>query len=97
MANKTNTLPTLALIEQGNRLANSGQLQEAIQIYETARRTNPGNVDVYYLIGSAYHRSGEITKAREAYRQCTSGVYAAVAANHVKKLEKKHGRTKQDD
>jgi hypothetical protein len=97
VTNKSNTLPTLSLIEQGNRLANRGQLQDAIQVYETARRTNPGNVDVYYLLGLAYDLSGEGTKALEAYRQCTSGVYAAVAANHVKKLGKKHGRTKQDD
>lgn len=94
---KSNTMPTLALIEHGNRLANTGQLRDAIQVYEKARRASPENEDVYYLLGSAYHRSGEITKALEAYRQCTSGVYAAVASNHVKKLAKKHGKTKQDD
>lgn len=93
---KPNTLSTFSLIEHGNRLANTGQLQEAIQVYEKARRANPGNVDVYYLLGSAYHRSGELTKAFEAYRQCTSGVYAAVAANHVKKLAKKHGKPKKE-
>ncbi len=75
--------------EQGNRLASAGQFQEAIQLYEKARRANPGNADVYYLIGSAYHRSGDLTNALEAYRKCTSGNYASVAANHVKNLEKK--------
>ncbi|MBI1762963.1 MAG: tetratricopeptide repeat protein [Acidobacteria bacterium] len=83
----------LALIEQGNRLAGAGQLQDAIQAYEKARHANPGNTDVYYLLGSAYQRSGALAKALEAYRQCTSGNYAAVAANHVKNLEKKLSRT----
>lgn len=92
----SNTMPTLALIAHGNRLANTERFQDAIQVYEKARRASPGNVDVYYLLGSAYHRSGEITKALEAYRQCTSGVYAAVAANHVKKLAKKHGKRKKE-
>ena len=85
--------PKLSLLEQGNRLASSGQLQEAIQTYEKARRANPGNADVYYLLGSAYHRTGDLAKALEAYRQCTSGNYAGVAANHVRNLEKKLSKT----
>ena len=81
-------------VEQGNRLASAGQFQEAIQLYEKAHRAKPGDLDVYYLIGSAYHRSGELANALEAYRKCMSGNYASVAANHVKTLEKKLGKTK---
>ncbi len=81
-------------MEQGNRLASAGQFQEAIQMYEKARRANPGNADVYYLIGSAYHRSGDLANALEAYRKCTSGNYASVAANHVKNLGKKLSKAK---
>jgi hypothetical protein len=54
-------------------------------------------LDVYYLLASAYHRSGKLTKALEAYRHCTSGNYAAEAANHVKKLRKKQRKTQQND
>jgi hypothetical protein len=83
-----------SLIEQGNRLASAGQFQAALQAYEKAQRANPGNADVYYLIGSAYHRSGDLANALEAYRKCTSGSYSAVAANHVKNLEKKLGKNR---
>ena len=83
-----------AWIEQGNRLASAGKFQEALQLYEKARRANPGNLDVYYLIGSAYHRSGDLANALEAYRKCTSGNYTSVAANHVKSLEKKLSKAK---
>jgi hypothetical protein len=83
-----------SLIEQGNRFAGAGQFQDAIRAYDKARRVSPGNADVYYLIGSAYHRSGDLTNALEAYRKCTSGNYASVAANHVKNLEKKISKAK---
>ncbi len=93
LAARNQPAPSLSLIEQGHQLLSAGQWQEAIQLYEKARRANPGNADVYYLLGSAYQRSGELAKALEAYRQCTSGNYAAVAANHVKNLEKKLSKT----
>ena len=89
-AEKAEPIPQPAsLIEQGNRLAGAGQFQEALQAYEKARRASPGNGDIHYLIGSAYHRSGDLANALESYRKCASGNYAAVAANHVKNLEKK--------
>lgn len=84
----------LSLIEKGNRWLNAGEFQEAIHAFKKAQRANPDNTDVYYLLGLAYQQAGDLSKALEAYRRCTSGSYAKVAANHVKNLEKKRGPAK---
>ncbi|MFN0083961.1 MAG: tetratricopeptide repeat protein [Blastocatellia bacterium] len=70
----------------------AGRNQEALREFEQARRLAPGNIDIFYLIGTAYHQMGRYDEALEAYRKCTSGVYASVAQNHVKRLEKKGGK-----
>ncbi|MDX2033195.1 MAG: tetratricopeptide repeat protein [Blastocatellia bacterium] len=67
----------------------AGRNQEALNEFEQARRLAPGNVDLFYLIGTAYNQMGRYDEALAAYRQCTSGVYASVAQNHVKRLEGK--------
>ena len=54
-----------------------------------AQRLAPDNVNLYYLLGTAYQQAGNLPEALAAYRKCTSGDYAAVSRNHVKKLEKK--------
>lgn len=71
---------------------NSGRYQEALQEYEYVRKLDPGNKDVYYLIGSTYQRLNQLQQALDAYRQCTSGTYVGVAQSAVKNLEKKVGK-----
>jgi Flp pilus assembly protein TadD len=80
-------------LKQGNEYLSAGRYQEALREYEQVRRLDPANKDVFYLIGQAYHQSGQLELALPAYRQCTSGPYAAIAQQHVKKLEKKFGRS----
>lgn len=67
----------------------AGRNPEALREFEQARRLAPGNVDLFYLIGTAYQQMGRYSEALAAYRQCTSGVYANVAQNHVQRLEGK--------
>jgi uncharacterized Zn finger protein (UPF0148 family) len=75
-------------LKQGITYLNSGRHQEALRDFEYVRQLDPGNKDVYYLIGQAYQRMNSLKQALEAYRQCTSGVYASVSQSAVKKLEK---------
>jgi predicted Zn-dependent protease len=77
---------------QGITYMNSGRYQEALREYEYVKKLDPGNKDVYYLIGQTYHKMNQLGQALEAYRQCTSGQYASVAQDAVKKLEKKVGK-----
>jgi len=80
-------------VSQGVTYMNAGRYQEALQEFEYVKKLDPGNKSVYYLIGQTYHKMNQLDRALEAYRQCTSGVYASVAQSNVKMLEKKLGRT----
>ncbi|HEY6400596.1 MAG TPA: hypothetical protein VI479_04260 [Blastocatellia bacterium] len=75
--------------KQGADYLNKRLYQEALREFDFVRKLDPGNKDVYYLIGSAYNGMNQLERALEAYRQCTSGTYVIVAQNAVKNLEKK--------
>jgi uncharacterized Zn finger protein (UPF0148 family) len=82
-------------LNQGISYLTSSRYQEALQEFEQAKRLDPGNKNVYYLIGQAYQKMNQLERALEAYRQCTSGHYASPAQNHVKILEKKVGKVSE--
>jgi len=77
---------------QGKTFLTQRRYQEAVAEFERVKNLNPANKDVYYLIGLAYEGMSQLERALEAYRQCTSGDYASVSRNAVKKLEKKVGK-----
>lgn len=79
-------------LKQGMTYLNADRFQEALREFEYVKKVDPGNKDVYYLIGRAYQGMNQPGQALEAYRQCASGVYAPVAQDAVKKLEKKIGK-----
>src|SRR4030095_2150584 len=79
-------------LNQGKTFLNQHRYQEALAEFERVKNLNPANKDVYYLIGSAYHGMNQLERALEAYRQCTSGDYASVSQDAVKRLEKKVGK-----
>jgi Flp pilus assembly protein TadD len=82
-------------LKQGVTYLNSGRHQEALRDFEYVRQLDPGNKDVYYLIGQAYQRMNLLKQALEAYRQCTSGVYVSVSQSAVKNLEKRVGKVNE--
>ena len=77
---------------QGIKYMESGRHQDALQEFESVKKLDPGNKDVYYLIGRTYQQMNQLERALEAYRQCTSGDYASVSQGHVKNLEKRVGK-----
>jgi uncharacterized Zn finger protein (UPF0148 family) len=77
---------------QGKTFLNQRRYQEALAEFDRVKNLDPSNKDVYYLIGSAYHGMNQLEQALEAYRQCTSGDYASVSRDAVKKIEKKVGK-----
>ncbi|HEV2666440.1 MAG TPA: tetratricopeptide repeat protein [Blastocatellia bacterium] len=79
-------------INQGMTYLNAGRFNEALQAFESVKKLDPGNKNVYYLIGQAYYKMNQLERALEAYRQCTSGHYASVAQSNAKTLEKKVGK-----
>jgi len=79
-------------LNQGKTFYNERRYQEALGEFERVKKLDPANKDVYYLIGSAYHGMNQLERALEAYRQCTSGDYASVSRDAVKRLEKKVGK-----
>jgi tetratricopeptide (TPR) repeat protein len=94
-AKPTPTPPEISAAEhkrQGIDHMNGGRYPEALREYEYVRKLDPGNKDVYYLMGSTYQRMNQLEQAIQAYRQCTSGDYVAVSQSAVKNLEKKIGK-----
>lgn len=79
-------------LTQGMTYLSAGRYQEALREFEQVKKLDPGNKNVYYLIGQTYHRMNQLQQALEAYRQCTSGFYASVAQSNAKMLEKKVGK-----
>jgi uncharacterized Zn finger protein (UPF0148 family)/Flp pilus assembly protein TadD len=79
-------------LKQGIAYMSAGQYQEALRELESVKKLDPGNKDVYYVIGLTYQKMNQLGQALEAYRQCTSGVYASVSRSAAKNLEKKVGK-----
>ncbi|HEY7182357.1 MAG TPA: hypothetical protein VIC84_13100 [Blastocatellia bacterium] len=86
------TISAQQSLDQGNTYLNTGRYQEALLEFERIRKLDPGNMDLYYLIGRAYQGMNQLEHALESYRQCASGRYASVSQDAVKKLEKKVGK-----
>ena len=82
------------ILQRGLDAQNSGRYRDALSEFQKASQLDPTNANVYYLIGSAHHKLGQLDQALAAYRQCTSGPYTRVAAEHVKNLEKKSSKSK---
>lgn len=76
-------------VRRGNEHFTAGRYDDALLEYRAAQQLDPSNPDVYYLLGLVHERRGEYDAARQAFEQCTTGPYAAVARNHLKMLEKK--------
>jgi Flp pilus assembly protein TadD/uncharacterized Zn finger protein (UPF0148 family) len=79
-------------LNQGMTHLNAKRFQDALREFENVKKLDPGNKNVYYLIGQTYHGMNQLEQALEAYRQCTSGVYASVSQNAVKRLERQVGK-----
>jgi len=82
------------LLQRGLNAQNSGRHQEALSEFQKALQLDPSNVSIHYLIGSSYNKLGQLEQALAAYRRCTAGPYKSVSAEHVKRLEKKVGKSK---
>ena len=79
-------------LKQGKEFFEVARYQEALAEFERVKKIDPANKDVYYLIGLTYFKMNQLEQAIEAYRQCTSGVYATQSQTNVKNLEKKVGK-----
>ncbi len=69
----------------GVQLYQQGRYAEALQQFETAKQTDPGNPDSYYNLASTYHRMGVsqkdtklIEQAESLYNQCLD-----ISPNHT--------------
>lgn len=78
---------------QGVTYLKAKRYQDALREFEYVKKLDPGNKSVYYVIGQTYHNMGKLEEALEAYRRCTSGMYASVALNNARALEKRLGKT----
>ncbi|HEU4388986.1 MAG TPA: bacterial transcriptional activator domain-containing protein [Blastocatellia bacterium] len=81
-------------VKLGRDLLNSGNYDRALVEFRNASRLEPSNNDVHYLAGIAYDKLGQRGEALEEFTRCKSGTYAAVSAQHVKRLSKQLGRTR---
>lgn len=91
---KSEAPPALSAAEHIQRGLKAKTPSAALAEYQSALKADPANKDVHYLMGLAYQQMGQTDQAFAAYRKCTSGPYAAVAAQHVKKLEKDSKKSK---
>jgi hypothetical protein len=80
-------------LNQGIEYMSGGKYAEALREFDYVRKLDPDNKSVFYLIGQTYHKMGQLDRALDAYRQCTSGVYASVAQSNIKMLEKRLGKS----
>ncbi|HWO01839.1 MAG TPA: protein kinase [Blastocatellia bacterium] len=84
-------------VKQGLEFSRAGAYEEAIAQFAIAHRLEPSNDDVNYLMGLAYERINRPEEALSHYRMCSSGVYAKLSIQHVKRLSKRMEKTGGDD
>ena len=56
--------------DAGVALLESGQLQEAIPVFEEILAENPSHIQAHYHLGLAYQRSGQFKNALREFQQC---------------------------
>jgi chemotaxis protein methyltransferase WspC len=56
-------------IEEARRLANQGNLIEALRCCERNSRDQPASAEAFYLIGMLHDAAGQVRKAAEHYRK----------------------------
>jgi chemotaxis protein methyltransferase WspC len=56
-------------IEEARRLANQGNLTEALRCCEQNSRDQPASAEVFYLMGMLQDAAGQVHKAAEHYRK----------------------------
>jgi tetratricopeptide (TPR) repeat protein len=72
---------------RGNHLVSARRFADAISEYKKAQDFTPEDPDLNYLLGSAFYQAGQYAVATDYYRRCTSGQYASVARNSVKRAD----------
>ena len=75
----------------GMRMLNAKAYQAAINNFEIARKYNPQDDDLYYLLGSSYTGLGLSAQAADNYRRCKTGPYASVAIRGLQREVKRLG------
>ncbi len=55
--------------ELGQKAFASGNVSTAVQHFERARRANPGNAQVHFMLGRCYYRIGQTDRGRASYRR----------------------------
>ena len=63
------TVSAREILLQGLRLYQSGQVDEAIHLYNRAARMRPPPADAYHLLGVAYHSMGKAQEAETSVRR----------------------------
>jgi hypothetical protein len=81
--------PPVDLIAQGQAALNARDYAGALKLLNQAQAAAPANADLGYLRGLALENLNQPGAAIDAYRSCTSGPYAQIAASHVKMLASK--------
>ncbi len=75
-------------IKAGLKAFDARDYSMAAAEYMAAARLQPSNSDVHYLLGLAYEKLRRPADALAEYQKCTSGPYASVSKQHVKRLSK---------
>ncbi|MGH9801843.1 MAG: tetratricopeptide repeat protein [Blastocatellia bacterium] len=87
--------PTPSAAEHKAKGMNAASPAQALVEYKQALRLDPTDKDVYYLMGLAYEKLGQLREALESHRKCTSINYQLISAQHVKRLEKELKKPKR--
>lgn len=67
--NRLSLQKSLTLVRQGNELASSGQLADALEMYQEAAEVDPYDPDPAYQSGMCLLEMGAYSKAREAFEE----------------------------
>src|SRR5436853_3790851 len=85
---QTKTITADDHIKAGLKAFDSGAYSQPVSEYTAAASLQPSNADVHCLLGLSYEKLKRPADALAEYQKCTSGPYAAVSKQHVKRLSK---------
>ncbi len=83
------------LLQQGNRAAEEGKHDQAIDLYYREIAVNPQSMEAWRGLGAAFYKKGDLIKAEDALKQANTISPDATAHLYIGLIREQEGKTEE--